>query len=97
MCGALRAHLSAIVSAEVVEGKQLRPSRDSRTSPNDRGGIEADLTVNRLDEEKFLVVTAYTTQLKDADWILRHIPEDSKVVVTDVTSGWATLGIFRKS
>ncbi|HCV33362.1 MAG TPA: hypothetical protein DGF10_01740, partial [Acidimicrobiaceae bacterium] len=38
---------------------------------NDQGGIEADLTVNRLDEESFLVVTAYTTQVKDADWIAR--------------------------
>ena len=36
---------------------------------NDRGGIEADLTVNRLDEDRFLVVTAYSTQVKDADWI----------------------------
>ena len=61
---------------------------------NDRGGIEADLTVNRLDEERFLVVTAYTTQLKDSDWITRNIPDESRVAVTDVTSAWATLGIF---
>jgi|TARA_B100001540_G_scaffold136271_1_gene121100 glycine cleavage system aminomethyltransferase T/glycine/D-amino acid oxidase-like deaminating enzyme len=61
---------------------------------NDRGGIEADLTVNRLDEERFLVVTAYTTQLKDSDWIIRNVPDGSRVAVTDVTSAWATLGIF---
>ena len=61
---------------------------------NDRGGIEADLTVNRLDEERFLVVTAYTTQLKDSDWIIRNVPDGSRVAVTDVTAAWATLGIF---
>ena len=61
---------------------------------NERGGIEADLTVNRLDEERFLVVTAYTTQVKDADWIARHTPDGARITVTDVTSGWATLGVF---
>ena len=61
---------------------------------NDRGGIEADLTVNRLDEERFLVVTAFSTQVKDADWIARHTPDGARITVTDVTSGWATLGVF---
>ncbi len=61
---------------------------------NDRGGIEADLTVNRLDEERFLVVTAYTTQVKDADWIARNTPDDARMTVTDVTSGYAVLGVF---
>ncbi|MEE3204951.1 MAG: aminomethyltransferase family protein, partial [Actinomycetota bacterium] len=58
------------------------------------GGIEADLTVNRLDEERFLVVTAYTTQVKDADWIARNTPDDARMTVTDVTSGYAVLGVF---
>jgi 4-methylaminobutanoate oxidase (formaldehyde-forming) len=61
---------------------------------NDRGGIEADLTVNRLDEERFLVVTAFSTQVKDADWIARHAPDDARMTVTDVTSGYAVLGVF---
>ena len=61
---------------------------------NDRGGIEADLTVNRLDEDRFLVVTAYSTQVKDADWIARHTPDGARMTVTDVTSGWAVLGVF---
>ena len=61
---------------------------------NDRGGIEADLTVNRLDEERFLVVTAFSTQVKDADWIARHTPDGARRTVTDVTSGYAVLGVF---
>jgi len=61
---------------------------------NDRGGIEADLTVNRLTEDHFLVVTAFSTQVKDADWIARNTPEGARVTVTDVTSAWAVLGVF---
>ena len=61
---------------------------------NDRGGIEADLTVNRLDEERFLVVTAFSTQVKDADWVTRHTPDGARMTVTDVTSGYAVLGVF---
>jgi 4-methylaminobutanoate oxidase (formaldehyde-forming) len=61
---------------------------------NDRGGIEADLTVNRLDEERFLVVTAFSTQVKDTDWIARHTPDGARMTVTDVTSGYAVLGVF---
>ena len=61
---------------------------------NDRGGIEADLTVNRLDDHRFLVVTAFSTQIRDADWISRHTPDDARMTVTDVTSAWAVLGVF---
>ena len=61
---------------------------------NDRGGIEADLTVNRLDEDRFLIVTAYSTQVKDANWIACHTPDGARMTVTDVTSGWAVLGVF---
>ncbi|HIG26184.1 MAG TPA: FAD-dependent oxidoreductase [Acidimicrobiia bacterium] len=61
---------------------------------NEKGGIEADLTVNRLSDDKFLVVTAFSTQGKDADWITRHAGPDARVTVTDVTSAWSVLGIF---
>jgi 4-methylaminobutanoate oxidase (formaldehyde-forming) len=61
---------------------------------NDRGGIEADLTVNRLGEDRFLVVTAFSAQVKDADWIARHTPDGARMTVTDVTSGYAVLGVF---
>ncbi len=61
---------------------------------NERGGIEADLTVNRLDEERFLVVTAFSTQVRDADWISRNTPDDARLTLSDVTSGYSVLGIF---
>ena len=61
---------------------------------NERGGIEADLTVTRLAHESFLVVTAAAGQTRDFAWLSRHIPDDAHAVLTDVTSGYAVLGIM---
>lgn len=61
---------------------------------NDRGGIEADLTVTRIDEQSFLVVTSGTSQRRDLDWLRRNIPADARAQVTDVTSGVATLSVM---
>ena len=44
---------------------------------NERGGIEADLTVTRLREDQFLVVTAAFTQTHVDAWLTDHTPEDS--------------------
>jgi len=60
---------------------------------NERGGIEADLTVTRLSETEFLVVTAAATQARDLSTLRRAIPADSRAAVTDVTSAWATLNV----
>ncbi|NNE74845.1 MAG: GcvT family protein [Acidimicrobiales bacterium] len=61
---------------------------------NERGGIEADLTVTRLAEDRFLVVTSVATQTRDFDWLTRHLPADANVVATDVTSAYAVLGLM---
>jgi len=61
---------------------------------NERGGIEADLTVTRLSENDFLVVTGVATQVRDFDWLTQHTPEGSHCVATDVTSGYAVLGVM---
>jgi 4-methylaminobutanoate oxidase (formaldehyde-forming) len=61
---------------------------------NQRGGIEADLTVTRLDEEDFFLVTTGAMEVRDFDWISRHIPEDSRVYFTKVTSAYAMLGLM---
>ena len=41
---------------------------------NERGGIEADLTVTRESEDRFLVVTSAAAQTRDLAWLKRHIP-----------------------
>ena len=61
---------------------------------NDKGGIEADLTVVRLAEAAFLVVTGAAAAVHDHNWLMRHIPDDANVTVTDVTSGYAVIGVM---
>ena len=61
---------------------------------NERGGIEADLTVTRLDERRFLLVGGAATTHRDLDWLSRHIDPDSACTVTDVTSAWAVFGVM---
>jgi 4-methylaminobutanoate oxidase (formaldehyde-forming) len=60
---------------------------------NARGGIEADLTVTRLGEDAFLVVTAAAAATRDADWIRRHLGA-ARAVLIDVTSARAVLGVM---
>jgi 4-methylaminobutanoate oxidase (formaldehyde-forming) len=61
---------------------------------NARGGIEADLTITREAEDRYLVVTAAATQTRDLAWLTRHIPGDARAQVVDVTSGLATLAVM---
>lgn len=61
---------------------------------NDRGTIEADLTVTREAEDRFLVVTAAATQIRDLAWLTAHIPSEARCTVTDLTSGLAVLSVM---
>ncbi len=60
---------------------------------NRRGGIEADVTVTRLSETAYLVVTPAVTRLKDQVWLQRHVCERN-VVITDVTAGEGVLAVM---
>jgi 4-methylaminobutanoate oxidase (formaldehyde-forming) len=61
---------------------------------NERGGIEADLTVTRLAEDRYQVTTAAASAVRDMDWLQRHAPDDAHVFVTDVTSAQAVLPVM---
>ena len=61
---------------------------------NERGGIESDLTVTRLSEDIFLVITACASQIRDLAWLHKNIPEDARTTVTDVTSGYTVLSLM---
>ncbi|MCZ6558416.1 MAG: FAD-dependent oxidoreductase, partial [SAR324 cluster bacterium] len=61
---------------------------------NTRGGIEADLTVTRLAEDAYLVVTSGAAATQHMTWLKRHIPVNGGVTVTDVTSAYAVLGLM---
>lgn len=60
---------------------------------NERGGIEADLTVTRMSEDRFLVVCSDTAHRHVKTWMRRNFPDGARAVVTDVTSGFAMLTI----
>jgi 4-methylaminobutanoate oxidase (formaldehyde-forming) len=60
---------------------------------NTRGGIEADVTVTRLSETCYLVVTPAATRAADQTWLQRHVG-DKRVVVTDVTAGEGVLAVM---
>ncbi len=61
---------------------------------NRRGGIECDLTVARLEEDRFLLVTGTAFGGHDLGWIRRHAPTDGSVTVRDVTSAEVVLGLW---
>jgi len=56
-----------------------------------KGGIECDVTVTRLAEDRFYVVSAAATEQHDYAWIARHLPEDGSVRLENVTSAAAVL------
>ncbi len=56
---------------------------------NPAGGIEADLTVTRVAEDRFRVVTGTAFGRRDGHWIRRHLPADGATVVEDVTAARA--------
>lgn len=61
---------------------------------NDRGGYESDLTVTRLDGERFLLVTGSAEIIRDRDWITRNMRDGAHVTVADVTNSLAVFGIM---
>ena len=60
---------------------------------NARGGVEADVTVTRLSETAFLMVTPAATRLRD-ETRLRRLAGDRAVTVTDVTAGEAVMAVM---
>lgn len=64
---------------------------------NERGGIEADLTVTRLGTDTYLVVTGPATQVRDLNWLQRNVPPRAHVTVTDVTSSMAVISVMGPS
>jgi len=60
---------------------------------NERGGIEADLTVTRLSQDEFWVVTSAASQTRDWAW-LRRACRGHSVEISDVTEDWSVLGVM---
>lgn len=61
---------------------------------NEAGGIEADVTVNRLSSDEFLVITPAATIRRDLSWLQRHIPEHAHCFAFDVTVSEAVIAVM---
>ena len=61
---------------------------------NTRGGIECDLTVARLADDHFYIVTGTGFRTHDLAWIADHIPADMDAKIADVTEHFGTLSLM---
>ncbi|MBS0232200.1 MAG: FAD-dependent oxidoreductase [Proteobacteria bacterium] len=60
---------------------------------NERGGVEADITLTRLDEDRFYVITGTAYGDHDFGWIHRHLPTDGSVQTVNMTSAYAVINL----
>ncbi|MCA9987151.1 MAG: aminomethyltransferase family protein, partial [Anaerolineales bacterium] len=58
------------------------------------GGFKADLTIIRLAEDKFRVITGGGDGGRDKQWLRQHLPADGSVTLADLTSGTCTIGLW---
>ena len=61
------------------------------------GRIKCDLTVTRLGEDRFMIVTGGAMGLHDLDWIKTHLPDGLPVNLNDVSSGLCCIGLWGPS
>lgn len=61
---------------------------------NARGGYESDVTVSRLSQTEFLILTGTAQIERDADWIRRNLASSARATLTDVTSGYSILPVM---
>jgi 4-methylaminobutanoate oxidase (formaldehyde-forming) len=65
---------------------------------NDRGGIECDVTITRLAEQRFRLITGTAFGQHDIAWLRRNLTragyDDQDVRIADVTSAYACVGLW---
>ncbi|MDV6013545.1 FAD-dependent oxidoreductase [Haloechinothrix sp. LS1_15] len=59
-----------------------------------RGGFRSDLTIVRLGEESFRVITGGADGARDRKWFTDHLPADGSVAFAELTSAVCTLGLW---
>ncbi len=60
---------------------------------NENGLIEADLTVTRLAEDRYMILCSDAAHSHVEYWLQRHIPQDAHAFITDITSGYAMINV----
>ena len=59
-----------------------------------RGAVKCDLTVTRLGEERFMIVTGGAMGLHDLDWMESHLPGDGSASLADISAGQCCIGLW---
>lgn len=60
---------------------------------NERGGVVSDVTISRLSENLFFIITGAAFGVHDFWWIKKHMPDDGSVILHDVTSSYSMINI----
>ena len=79
------------ISANDVDGEAGRITYTQWL--NDKGTLEADLTVTKLGDEEFMVVVTDTMHRHAETWMRRHVPGDAQATITDVTSAYCQINV----
>ncbi len=58
-----------------------------------RGGIESEMAITRLADERFFLTSAIVAQQHDLDWLVQHINQGEEVAVSDVTDAYGMLAV----
>ncbi|MEP7276747.1 MAG: FAD-dependent oxidoreductase, partial [Betaproteobacteria bacterium] len=61
---------------------------------NARGGFESDLTITRIAERAFFILTGSAQTTRDFHWIERHIAPDVHAALFDVTSAHSVIALM---
>lgn len=61
---------------------------------NRKGGIESDVTVTRVAENEFRIISGTSFVSSDLGWMQLHQPDDGSVVIEDVTDRMGCLGLW---
>jgi glycine cleavage system aminomethyltransferase T/glycine/D-amino acid oxidase-like deaminating enzyme len=61
---------------------------------NAHGGFKSDLTIMRLEDSRFRIVTGGLDGPRDFKWFRDHLPEEGSASIVDATSSWCTLGLW---
>jgi len=61
---------------------------------NPKGGFKSDLTIMRIDDDRFRVVTGGAHGMADMKWFADHLPRDGSATLVDQTEALCTLGLW---
>jgi glycine cleavage system aminomethyltransferase T/glycine/D-amino acid oxidase-like deaminating enzyme len=80
---------------QVCANRMSRPVGSVIYTPllNEAGGIESDLTVTRLSEDSYLLVTGSQQATRDAHWLRSQFKTGTHLCLTDMTSAYAVIGV----